>query len=128
IYRAFFAIQGLSNRDGVATGALYGFIRSYLRLVEQCGPTHIAAIFDAPGGKDSRVAIYSEYKAHRRATPPELIDQIVMAQEFCKLAGIPILAAPGVEADDTIGAVALWAKEQGLDVFLCTGDKDMAQL
>lgn len=128
IYRAFFAIQGLSNRQGEATGALYGFIRSYLRLVEQFNPGHIAAIFDAPGGKDSRVAIYSEYKAHRKVTPPELIAQIVAAQEFCQLAGIPTLSVPGVEADDTIGSVALWAKEQGLNVFLCTGDKDMAQL
>ncbi len=128
IYRAFFAIQGLSNRQGESTGALYGFIRSYLRLVEQYKPQHVAAIFDAPGGKDARVAIYSDYKAHRKATPNELIDQIVLAREFCKLAGIPTITAPGVEADDTIGSVALWAKEQGLDVFICTGDKDMAQL
>ena len=61
IYRAFFAIQGLSNRQGEATGALYGFIRSYLRLVEQYGPKYVAAVFDAPGGKDSRVAIYKDY-------------------------------------------------------------------
>ncbi len=128
IYRAFFAIQGLSNRQGEATGALYGFIRSYLRLVEQFQPDYIAAIFDAPGSKDSRVAIYSDYKAHRKPTPSELIDQIVQAQEFCALAGIPMLAKPGVEADDTIGSVALWAKEQGLDVYICTSDKDMAQL
>ncbi len=128
IYRAFFAIQGLSNKQGASTGALYGFIRSYLRLVEQYNPKYIACIFDAPGGKDSRVAIYSDYKAHRKPTPSELVDQIIMAQEFCTLAGIPTLAAAGVEADDTIGSVATWAKEQGLDVFICTSDKDMAQL
>lgn len=128
IYRAFFAIQGLSNRKGEATGALYGYIRSYLRLIEQYKPTYVAAIFDAPGGKDSRVAIYKEYKAHRKPTPSELIDQIVLAQEYCTLAGIPTLAVPGVEADDTIGSVALWAKNLGFDVFICTGDKDMAQL
>ncbi len=128
IYRAFFAIQGLSNRQGVSTGALFGFIRTYLRLVEQYKPKYIAAIFDAPGGKDSRVAMYKEYKAHRKPTPKELSDQIIMAQEFCSLAGIPQLAIPGVEADDTIGSVALWAKQEGLDVFICTGDKDMAQL
>ncbi|MCE5293338.1 MAG: DNA polymerase I [Chlamydiales bacterium] len=128
IYRAFFAIQGLSNRQGESTGALYGYIRSHLKLIEQYKPKYIAAIFDAPGNKDSRVAIYSEYKAHRKPTPPELIDQIGYAREFCKLAGVPMLATPGVEADDTIGAVAVWAKEQGLDVFICTADKDMAQL
>ncbi len=128
IYRAYFAIQGMSNRQGVATGALYGFIRSYQRLVEQFSPGLIAAVFDAPGGKDSRVAIYQDYKAHRKPTPDELIEQINAAQEFCKLAGIPQFAAPGVEADDTIGSIALWAKNQGLDVFICTSDKDMAQL
>lgn len=128
IYRAFFAIQGLSNKQGVATGALYGFIRSYLRLQEQFKPEYIAAIFDAPGSKDSRLAIYSDYKAHRKPTPNELIDQIILAQEFCTLSGIPMLAKPGVEADDTIGSVATWAKDQGLDVYICTSDKDMAQL
>ncbi|MBS0633884.1 MAG: DNA polymerase I [Verrucomicrobia bacterium] len=128
IYRAFFAIQGLSSRQGEATGALYGYIRSYLRLIEQYNPAYVVAVFDAPGGKDSRVAIYKEYKAHRKPTPNELIDQIGLAQEYCTLAGVPTLAAPGVEADDTIGSVALWAKKMGLDVFICTGDKDMAQL
>lgn len=128
IYRAFFAIQGLSNRQGEATGALYGFIRSYLRLIKDYSPTYVAAIFDAPGSKDSRLAIYSDYKAHRKPTPQELIDQIELAKEFCQLAGIPMLAASGVEADDTIGSVAKWAKGEGFDVFIMTGDKDMAQL
>jgi len=128
IYRAFFAIQGLSNRQGEATGALYGFIRTYLKLIEEYNPTYIAAVFDAPSGKESRTAIYKEYKAHRKPTPNELIDQIGMAQEFCTIAGIPQFASPGVEADDTMGSIAAWAKNQGLDVFICTGDKDMAQL
>lgn len=128
IYRAYFAIQGLSSKQGESTGALYGFIRSYLRLVEQVQPKYIAAIFDAEGNKESRLKIYSEYKAHRKPTPQELIDQILQAQEFCRLAGIPLLAVPGVEADDTIGSVATWAKAQNLDVFICTSDKDMAQL
>src|ERR1700675_4537704 len=75
IYRAYFAIQGLQGRQGESTGALYGFIRSYLRLHEQFQPKYIAAIFDAEGNKDSRTAIYSDYKAHRKPTPPDLIEQ-----------------------------------------------------
>ncbi|MBS0654322.1 MAG: DNA polymerase I [Verrucomicrobia bacterium] len=128
IYRAFFAIQGLSNKEGESTGALYGFIRSYFRLIDEFHPTHIAAVFDAENNKASRLAIYSEYKAHRKPTPPELIKQIHDAREFCTLLGIPTLAIPGVEADDTMASVAAWAKEMGSDVFISSSDKDMAQL
>ena len=54
IYRAYFAIQGLSNRQGESTGALFGFIRSYLRLLEQFQPKYLAAVFDAEGSKEAR--------------------------------------------------------------------------
>lgn len=128
LYRAYFAIQGLQNRQGESTGALFGFIRSYLRLIDQFHPKHVAAIFDAEGGKDSRVALYSEYKAHRKPTPADLIEQMKQAQEFCRLAGVPMLAIRGVEADDTIGSVAKWAETLGREVYICTSDKDMAQL
>lgn len=128
LYRAYFAIQGLSSKEGASTGALFGFIRSYLRLKEQFHPEHIVAVFDAERNKESRVKLYSEYKAHRKPTPDDLIRQILEAQEFCTLMGIPMLAVPGVEADDTMASVATWAKEERAQVFISTGDKDMAQL
>lgn len=128
LYRAFFAIQGLSSRGGEATGALFGFIRSYLRLIKECNPQYIVAVFDAERSKETRLAIYKEYKAHRKPTPAELIQQIQEARRFCELAHIPMLSVTGVEADDTIGSVAVWARTIGMKACIVSGDKDMAQL
>ena len=128
LYRAFFAIQGLSSKGGEATGALFGFIRSYLRLIKDFNPEYVVAVFDAERSKEARTAVYPEYKAHRKPTPPELIQQIKEARKFCELANIPCLAIPGVEADDTMGSVAVWAKQIGMNAAIVTGDKDMAQL
>lgn len=128
LYRSFFAIQGLSSRGGEATGALFGFIRSYLRLIKEFNPKYVVAIFDAARSKEGRCAIYKEYKAHRKPTPPELVSQIHDAQLFCSLCSIPLLAIEGVEADDTIGSIAKWVKEVGMKACIVSGDKDMAQL
>lgn len=126
LYRAYFAIQGLRSREGESTGALFGFIRSYLKLVDLFHPKNVVAVFDAERSKESRTNLYKEYKAHRKPAPGDLIQQIEEAKEFCRLAGIPILSIPGVEADDTIGSIAAWAKAQ--PIAIVTSDKDMAQL
>ena len=111
LYRAYFAIQGLSSKQGESTNALYGFIR-FLRLKEQFQPTHLVAIFDGPRSNEARTKLYPEYKAHRTATPPDLIAQIEEAKRFCELMGISILDIPAVEADDTIAAVTSVGKKR----------------
>lgn len=128
LYRSYFAIQGLSSGSGEATGALFGFVRSYLKLVQQFHPVHIAAVFDGEKNKESRTALYAEYKAHRKPIPDELLAQIKEAERFCKIMGIATLAIPCVEADDTMGSIAKWAQIRGTSVFICTSDKDMVQL
>ncbi len=128
LYRSYFAISRMTNDKGESTNALYGFIRSLLKLMKDFGPTHFIAIFDGPGGAQKREAIYPEYKAHRDEMPGDLRYQMQWAREFCQLAGIPLLDVPGVEADDTIGSVALWAAQQGATTYICTTDKDMSQL
>lgn len=128
IYRAFFAIQGMSNREGQSTGALFGFIRTLFKLREQFKPDLLVSIFDGPNNKASRTTIYPEYKAHRPPASQDLIDQMIEAEQFCQLAGVSTIRASGVEADDTIASVALWGKEQGYKVFIVSQDKDLCQL
>jgi DNA polymerase-1 len=128
LFRAYFAIQGLSSSQGEATNALFGFIRSYLRLSNECSPKYIAAIFDGERSKEARLAIYKEYKAHRSQVAIDLIQQIAETQKFCTLMGLPMLACKGVEADDTIASVTMWAKANGFRVAIVTSDKDLAQL
>lgn len=128
LYSSYFAIRNMSNSRGESTNALFGFIRSVQKLIKDFHPQHIVAVFDGPRNAKKRVEIYSEYKAHRSATPQDLPYQIDWAREFCTLVGIPHLNIPEVEADDTMGAVAVWAKEQHATAYLCTSDKDMSQL
>lgn len=127
LYRSYFAIRNMTNSQGESTNALYGFARSLLKLEKDFHPTHIVAVFDGPHGGKKREAIYPNYKAHRNATPPDLIYQIEWAKQLCELMGIPHLNIPEVEADDTMGSVAVWAEKIAQKVYLCTSDKDLCQ-
>jgi DNA polymerase I len=128
LYRSYFAIRQMTNAKGESTNALFGFIRSVLKLIKEFQPSHFVAVFDGPRNAIKRTAIYADYKAHRREMPKDLYYQILWAQEFCQLMGIPELMIPEVEADDTMGSVAQWATTIGAKSYLCTTDKDMCQL
>lgn len=128
IYSSYFAIRNMTNGMGESTNALYGFIRGMHKLIKDFQPTHLVAVFDGPNNGKKREEIYSEYKAHRSATPADLPYQIAWAEEFCSLMGIPSLNVPEVEADDTMGTIAIWAEKQQATSYICTSDKDMCQL
>lgn len=128
IYRSYFAIRNITNQKGQSTNALFGFIRSVQKLFRDFAVEHAVAVFDGPHNAKSREALYEHYKAHRAKMPPDLLYQIEWARLWCDLSGLSSLSVPEVEADDTMGSVALWAKEQGVQTFLCTSDKDLCQL
>lgn len=128
LYSSYFAIRNMTNSRGESTNALFGFIRSIHKLIKDFQPTQLVAVFDGPRNAKKRLEIHPEYKAHRLAAPQDLPYQIGWAQEFCSMIGIPYLNIPEVEADDTIGVVAKWAEKQGAEVFICSTDKDLAQL
>lgn len=128
LYRAYHAITSMTNSQGESTNALFGFVRSLTKLIKDFDPKNMVSVFDGPSSTKKRKEIYEDYKSHRTAMPEDLYAQIAWAQEFCKLAGIPYLSIPEVEADDTIGSIAKWAELDFDMVYLCTSDKDMAQL
>lgn len=128
LYRSYFAIRNVTNAKGESTNALFGFIRSVMKLRKDFNPKHLVAVFDGPQSIKYRKDIYPEYKAHREKTPPDLSYQITWAKEACELMGIPFLAIPELEADDAMGSVAVWCATHGAEVYLCTSDKDLAQL
>ena len=118
----------MTNAKGESTNALYGFIRSIFKLMNEYSPDYFIAVFDGPENKKSRSEIYSEYKSHRTGMPEDLFPQLEQAIRFCEIAGIPNLAVSGVEADDTMGSIARWMEKKDVQVFLCTSDKDLCQL
>jgi DNA polymerase-1 len=129
LYRAFFASQqaDLRTSDGVPSGAVR-VVTSMLRsLIKQYPESRIAVIFDAKG-KTFRDEIFAEYKAQRPPMPDDLRLQIEPIHNIIRAMGLPLIVEDGVEADDVIGTMALQATEQGCDILISTGDKDMAQL
>ncbi len=128
LFRAYFAIGKMTNAKGESTNALYGFIRTVQKLFKDFKPGHFVAVFDGPENKKARIAVYEHYKAHRVGMPEDLVPQLEWAINWCKLAGIPTLSIPGVEADDVIGCVAKWAEKKGAKSFVCSSDKDLCQL
>lgn len=127
LYRSYFAIRNMTNAKGESTNALFGFIRSVLKLFKDFHPHHFIAVFDGPNNAAPRKKIYEHYKAHRASMPPDLLYQIEWAKNFCRLMQIPYLDVPNVEADDTMGSIATWAADQGAQTYLCTSDKDLCQ-
>ena len=126
IHRAFHAMRLLTNKEGQATHAVYGFLKMLLRLLKDENPDGIAVAFDI--GKTFRHEAYKEYKAQRKKTDEDLVSQFPILKDVLKYMGIPILTAEGFEADDILGTVACKGKAVGDDVYVVTGDKDSLQL
>lgn len=127
LYRAFHALPPLSGPNGQPTGALYGVINMLRRLQADYSPQQMVVVFDAPG-KTFRDALFPEYKAQRPPMPEELVQQIAPLHAMVQALGMPLLAVPGVEADDVIATLATEAEKRGQQVIISTGDKDLAQL
>ena len=126
VYRAFFALPSLTDREGRVVNAAYGFT-SMLLLALQEHPDYVLASFDL-GGRTFRHEELAQYKATRRPTPPELSPQFPLTRDIVRAFGIPIYEVQGVEADDVIGTLATQAREQGLHSTILTGDLDALQL
>lgn len=126
VYRAFFALPSLTDREGNVVNAAYGFT-SMLLVALQEHPDYVLASFDL-GGRTFRHEELPQYKATRRPTPPELSPQFPLTRDIVRAFGIPIYEIQGVEADDVIGTLARQAREQGLHSTIVTGDLDALQL
>ncbi|MCL6602797.1 MAG: DNA polymerase I [Paenibacillus sp.] len=127
IYRAFFAMPPLTNTAGKPTNAVYGFTTMMLRLIDEHKPTHMIVAFDA-GKVTFRHEGYQDYKGGREKTPPELSEQFPMLKELLRDLGVPQFEIGSYEADDIIGTISREADEQGRQVLIVSGDKDMLQL
>lgn len=128
LFRAYFALPPFTNAQGESTHALFGFIRSVLKLIKEHHPAHLVAVFEGKDNKEQRRAIYESYKAHRPTIAEDLPAQMDHARTFCDLFGIPRLELAGVEADDAMGSLVQLAKKEHAETYLCTADKDLAQL
>jgi DNA polymerase-1 len=132
IFRAYFAPMGgrtepLTNTQGQVTQAVFVFTNMLRKLLADENPHYIAAVFES-GEKTFRHETFSAYKAHRTEMPEELQSQLPYIIRVCEVYNIPILNAPGFEADDVIGTLAVQATAAGLQAVIVSNDKDMCQL
>lgn len=128
IFRAYFALPEMRGPNGGSTQAVFGFIRSLDKLVNDLSPEYMVAVFDGPNNKQSRQELYADYKSNRDRKFEDLPEQIALVKQYCELIGIPCLEKEGVEADDVIASVAKKAVAEGFEVCICTADKDLLQL
>src|SRR3954454_14011271 len=128
-YRAFFAlpVENFSTTTGQPTNAVYGFTSMLINILRDEQPTHLAVAFDV-GRKTFRSEIYAEYKANRSESPTDFRGQVSLIQEVLGALRVPVITAEGYEADDVIATLTVQAVEQGMDVLICTGDRDALQL
>src|SRR5689334_9701769 len=126
-YRAYFAIRGLANSQGLPTNAIYGFAIMLKRVLEKYPPDYIAVALDSYQ-PTSRHAQYKLYKATRKKMPADLAQQLPYIRRFCEAMRITVLEASGYEADDVIATVSKQAVTRGLHPVVVTLDKDLYQL
>jgi DNA polymerase-1 len=127
IYRAFYGVRHLSTSTGIPTNAIYGFGNMLNRVLRERSPIYMAIALDAPG-PTFRHDLSPDYKANRLRMPEDLSEQIPFIKRLITALGIPYMEIPGYEADDIIGTLATWASDQGADVVMISGDKDLMQL
>lgn len=128
-YRSFFAFihNPLKTNEGQETSAVFGFVSTILRLIQDRKPTHIAFVKDLKG-PTWRHEAYSEYKAQRKPMPDSLATQLPLIDDFVDHCGLRTVSLPGYEADDVMATLAVHAREKGFDTYLVTRDKDLMQM
>ncbi len=128
-YRAFFAlpVENFSTTTGQPTNAVYGFTAMLINVLRDESPTHLAVAWDE-SKPTFRHEAFPAYKATRAETPSDFRGQVSLIREVCDALAVPMVSAPGFEADDVIATLATQAEHEGMEVLIVTGDRDALQL
>lgn len=127
LHRAFFALPLLSNKDGVFTNAVHGFMMMFNRVVDEERPDYLAVCFDK-SRHTFRNRLFADYKGARSETPVELRGQFELIKQVLDASGARWLEMDDFEADDLLGTLARRGSSQGFQVDIYTGDRDIFQL
>ncbi len=129
IFRAYYAFikNPRISSKGLNTSAIFGFLLTLEEVLQKQKPTHIAVVFDTPV-PTFRHEMFSDYKAHRDATPEDIKKAVPYIKRLIGAYNIPVIDYPGFEADDVIGTLARQASKEGFTTYMMTPDKDYAQL
>jgi DNA polymerase-1 len=128
-YRAFFAlpVENFATTTGQHTNAVFGFTSMLINVLRDEQPTHVAVAFDV-SRRTFRTEEYADYKGNRSKSPEEFTGQIPLIKDVLGALGVTTFEKDGFEADDIIGTLTTQARAAGMDVLICTGDRDALQL
>ena len=127
LYRSYYAIQRLSTSQGFPTNAIYGFISTLRKLIEQEKPHYLGIVFDT-GRPTIRHQMFKAYKAHRKPMPEDLIPQVPVLKKVIRAMNIPLFEFENYEADDVLGSLARKAGDRRIPAVIVSTDKDLLQL
>ncbi|HEV2412377.1 MAG TPA: 5'-3' exonuclease H3TH domain-containing protein, partial [Candidatus Saccharimonadales bacterium] len=128
-YRGYYAMPGLSTKDGTPTGGVYGFAVMALEIIKRLKPNYVCVAWDKPKTNvRARLALYPEYKAGRKSPPPDFYAQIPVLRELLDSLGWPFYEVDDFEADDIMAAFAMQAGKHDVESYLITSDLDVLQL
>ena len=125
--RAFYGVPDLTNGKGLHTNAVYGFLNIMFKILEEEQPDYLTVAFDVHA-PTFRHEIYKEYKGTRKPMPQELHEQVPVMKQMLKAMGICIMEKAGLEADDILGTIAKRGEQEGMEVALVSGDRDLLQI
>ena len=126
-FRSYYAIRHLNTSKGFPTNALYGFLKTTVKLLTEVKPQFLAYCFDHKE-PSFRKKIYEPYKANRGEMPEDLQMQVPYIEKITKALGISIFNKEGFEADDIIGTLCRWGELKSCQIIIVSSDKDFAQL
>ena len=128
-YRAYFSFisRPLINSKGENTSAIFGFVNTLMKILDEDRPEHIAVVFDTRE-PTFRHKLYAPYKATREKMPEDMSAQMDRLKEVVEAFNVPLLELPGFEADDIMGTLAKRAEKEKITTYLVTSDKDFMQL
>lgn len=128
-YRGYYAMPGLSTKDGTPTGGVFGFVTLAIELIKKLEPDFVAVAWDKKGTNiRKRREIYPEYKAGRKKAPDDFYEQIPILQELLEAFGWPMYEIDDYEADDIMATFAREAEGKGIETCLITSDLDALQV
>lgn len=127
VNRAFYGVPDLTNKEGLHTNAIYGFLNILIKVIEEESPTHLLVAFDVKA-PTFRHEMYEEYKGTRKPMPDDLREQIPVLKEVLSAMNIQMKEQEGIEADDILGTMAKSGEGSGMDVCVVSGDRDLLQL
>ncbi len=127
-YRGYYAMGGLSTKDGTPTGGIYGFTAMALELIKKLKPDYVCVAWDKPKTNvRRRLAVYPQYKAGRKRPPPDFYAQIPILHELLRAFNWPLYEYDDFEADDILCTLAKKASAVGIETMLITSDLDALQ-